>query len=108
MDKKTKRTTTLFPKTLRFMAIMGENVRLARKRRHWSTENLAQRAGISRTTLVSIEKGAASVSIGHYAAVLFALGLAEDLTRLAAEDTAGRTLQDMETLSPRTRKKAQI
>jgi DNA-binding XRE family transcriptional regulator len=94
-----KKPATLFPKVNRFLKITGENIRLARKRRHWTTQNLAERSGISRGTLVSIEKGSSRVSIGHYASVLFALGLAEDLTCLAGDDPEGRRLQDIETLS---------
>jgi len=108
MDKRKKMTATLFPKVIRYLAIMGENIRLARKRRHWTTESLAERAGISRTTLVAIEKGSASVSLGHYAAVLFALGLSEDLTKLAGDDPEGRKLQDIDTLSPRVQKKGRV
>jgi len=85
--------------------VMGENIRLARKRRLWTTANLAERAGISRTTLVSIEKGSPSVTMGHYAAVLFALGMSEDLSKLAADDREGRTMQDIATLSKRVRRK---
>ena len=94
-----KSKALLFPKVVRILVITGENIRLARKRRHWTTANLAERAGIARGTLVAIEKGSSSVSIGHYAAVLFALGLAEDLTQLAAADLEGRRLQDLDTLS---------
>lgn len=101
-----KRTATIFPKVHRFLGITGENIKLARRRRHWTTENLAERAGISRGTLVAIEKGSPSVSLGHYAAVLFALGLAEDLTKIAGDDPEGRKLQDIETLS--TTKKANV
>jgi transcriptional regulator with XRE-family HTH domain len=103
MNKSKKMTAILFPKVHRYLAITGENIRLARKRRHWTTENLAERAGISRGTLVSIEKGSSSVSIGHYAAVLFALGLSEDLTRLAGDDPEGRRLQDLDTLAGKKR-----
>jgi transcriptional regulator with XRE-family HTH domain len=105
VNKIKKLKATLFPKALRFLIAVGDNIRLARKRRHWSAENLAERAGISRTTLVSIEKGSPGVSIGHYTAVLFALGLAEDLAKLAGDDPDGRALQDIETLSPAARKK---
>lgn len=104
MNKKKDAKAVLFPKTLRLLAQMGEGIKLARKRRHWSAENLSQRAGISRTTLVAIEKGAPSVSMGHYAAVLFALGLSEDLLKLAADDELGRRIQDAETLAIGARK----
>ncbi len=104
MVSKGKSKAVLFPKVVRFLKITGENIRLARKRRNWTTENLAERAGLARGTLAAIEKGSSSVSIGHYASVLFALGLAEDLTRLAAEDPDGRRLQDIDTLSGGRRK----
>lgn len=44
---------------------------------------LAERAFISRTTLLKVEKGDPGVSVGIYAAVLFALGLLERLAELA-------------------------
>ncbi|MBF0441272.1 MAG: helix-turn-helix transcriptional regulator [Oligoflexales bacterium] len=94
-----KSKALLFPKVVRMLKTTGENIRLARKRRHWTTENLAERAGIARGTLAAIEKGSSSVSMGHYAAVLFALGLAEDLKQLGAADPDGRRLQDIDTLS---------
>ncbi len=99
MVNKGKTKAILFPKVTRALKITGENIRLARRRRHWTTESLAERAGISRGTLVAIEKGMSTVSMGHYASVLFVLGLAEDLTRLGADDPMGRQLQDIETLS---------
>ncbi len=94
-----KSKAVLFPKVVRLLKITGENIRLARRRRHWTTESLAERAGIARGTLVAIEKGSSSVSMGHYASVLFALGVAEDLSLLAADDPEGRQLQDIETLA---------
>jgi len=96
---KGKSKAVLFPKVVRALKITGENIRLARRRRHWTTESLAERAGIARGTLVAIEKGLSSVSMGHYASVLFALGLTDDLARLAAEDPEGRQLQDIKTLA---------
>lgn len=99
MVNKGKTKAVLFPKVVRALKITGENIRLARRRRHWTTENLAERAGIARGTLVAIEKGSSSVSIGHYASVLFALGLADDLALLAADDPEGRKLQDIKTLA---------
>jgi len=44
----------------------------ARKRRCISTATMAQRAMISRTTLVKVEKGDPGVSIGVIATVIFA------------------------------------
>lgn len=55
---------------------------------------IAERAGIGRTTLVKIEKGDEGVSIGQYFRVLIALGLGNDITLLAKDDELGRKLQD--------------
>ena len=49
---------------------------------------------MSRPTLRAIERGDASVSIGAYANALHALGMAEDLRAVGADDTLGRKLQD--------------
>lgn len=44
--------------------LLGQQIRLERKRRQWSEQNLAERAGISRATLQKIEAGEMSPSIG--------------------------------------------
>lgn len=77
------------------MTVMGEQIKLARLRRNLSMAQVAERASCSVLTLNRIEKGCATVSIGIYARVLFALQLEDDLTLIAKEDTLGRTLQDL-------------
>lgn len=51
---------------------------------------------MSRVTLTKIEKGDPSVSLAHYATVLFVLGLADRLQDLAdaTEDTVGLMLEE--------------
>ncbi len=77
------------------MAVMGEQIRLARLRRNLSIAQVAERATCSPLTVSRIEKGSPTVSIGIYARVLYALQLDDDITLIAKEDTLGRTLQDL-------------
>lgn len=89
-----KRTVTLMPSAQRVLKELGENIRLARLRRKLSTEQVSQRAGISRSTLYKIEMGTPGVALGLYCQVLFILGLEKDLLKVAADDLLGRKLQD--------------
>lgn len=92
-----KKATILLPQTQEILNQMGEQIRLARLRRHLTAELVAERAGISRMTLSNIEKGSPSVAIGSYAAVLHALnGMDKDLLLVARDDELGRKLQDLE------------
>lgn len=92
-----KKATVLLPQTQEVLNQMGEQIRLARLRRHLSAELVAERAGLSRVTLSNIEKGSPSVAIGSYAAVLHALnGMDKDLLLVAKDDELGRKLQDLE------------
>ncbi len=93
----------LLPKTNGYIEQMGNQIKLARLRRNLSVELIAQRAGISRATLWSIEKGSPKVSMGNYAAVLHAIGgLDEDLLLIAKDDAVGKQMQDLK-LSTRKR-----
>lgn len=97
------RNATLFPKEQRILARLGENIRLARMRRKISAELLAERANIGRTTLWSLEKGNANVSLTTLIRVLSSLGMAEELGKLAQDDVLGRKLQDIELLKRNVR-----
>ena len=92
-----KKATVVLPQTQDILIQLGEQIRLARLRRHLSAELVAERAGLSRVTLSNIEKGSPSVAIGSYAAVLHALnGMDKDLLLVAKDDELGRKLQDLE------------
>lgn len=88
----------IFPKYNLLLEQMGENIKLARKRRKLTTIQVSERAGIARSTLYLIEKGDTSVSFGAIFNVLRVLGLQNDILKLAADDELGRKLQDMELL----------
>jgi len=84
----------IFPKHQKILQVVGENIKLARKRRKLTTIQVAERAGIDRTTLYLIEKGMPSVSMGAYFNVFRVLGLQDDFMQLAANDKQGRDIQD--------------
>jgi transcriptional regulator with XRE-family HTH domain len=88
----------LLPKFQRMVAQVGENIKLARKRRKLTTVQVAERAGINRSTLYQIEKGNPRVAFGAYFNVLRTLNLHEDVLKIAADDELGRKLQDLELL----------
>jgi len=88
----------IFPKHLKILQQVGENIRLARKRRKITTLQVSERADIDRKTLYKIENGDSKVSFGAYFNVLRVLGLQDDFLKLAADDEFGRKLQDLELL----------
>jgi len=72
---------------------LGQDIRDARRRRRIPTAVMADRASISRTTLVKVEKGDPAVSLGIYAKVLFVLGMLDRLADLADVTTDRRGLE---------------
>ena len=96
-----RKTTVQHPSVRRLLRALGENLRLARLRRGFSMQLVAERTGMSRTTLRSIERGEAGVTIGAYANVLHSLGLQEDLAVVGRDDELGRKLQDAQLPSRR-------
>lgn len=107
-----KKRIVILPKAKRILSEMGENIKLARLRRKLSSEQIAERANISRPTLTSIEKGTPSVSMGSYFLVLQVLGLDKDFLKLAKDDELGRILQDaklgIRERAPKKKKKNKI
>ena len=97
-----RKTTIQLPSLQRILHGLGENIRLARLRRKLTAQQVAERAGMTRTTLRSIEKGEPGVTLGAYANVLMCLGLHQDLTLIARDDELGRKIQDTD-LPQRTR-----
>ncbi len=86
----------ILPGTEKILQTMGEQIKLARLRRRLSAELVAERAGISRSTLWKIENGNPAVAMGSYAAALHALnGMDVDLLLVAKDDVLGRRMQDL-------------
>jgi len=94
LDIMNSRSILVLPQLEKLLVQLGENLKLSRLRRKLTTAQVAERAGITRTTLWQVEKGAPHVSMGAYAQVLFVLGMEKDLLKLATDDELGRRLQD--------------
>jgi len=92
------RKAIVFPSNKRILKTLGENIKLACKRRKLTQKLVADRTGLSRLTIRKVENGDPSVSIGHYINVLAVLDLAGDLEKVALDDELGRKLQDIELL----------
>lgn len=94
-------TPPLPPRLTRTLDSLGHNLQLARLRRMYPAELVAERAGISRATLTRAERGDPAVAMGIYARILLALGLDGDLESVARDDELGRKLQDLQLTTPR-------
>ncbi|MDA3791648.1 MAG: helix-turn-helix transcriptional regulator [Desulfobacula sp.] len=75
---------------------LGDDLKKARLRRRLKMSVVADRAGISLETLAKIQKGNSGVSMGNYAAVIFAVGLGIKWMGLAGieNDSMGRMLDE--------------
>lgn len=94
----------IMPATENILKTLGEQIKLARLRRNLTAELVAERAGVSRSSLWKVESGNPAVAMGIYAAVLHALNnMDKDLLLIAKDDEMGRKLQDLELI---TRKRA--
>ncbi len=97
----------VFPAEKKLLTDLGERLKLARLRRRYAAELVAERAGISRMTLHRAEQGSPAVSLGVYVRVLAVLNLENDIALVAADDRLGRKLQDLALpLAQRAKKKA--
>ena len=94
------RTTVLPDPESALLAALGERLRLARRRRRKTAQEVAMQAGITRVTLRRVEAGEPAVTMATYVKVLATLGLAQDLVLVARDDTLGRRLQDEQLQRP--------
>jgi transcriptional regulator with XRE-family HTH domain len=95
-----RKPPVIFPQEQRLLSQLGERLKLARKRRKLSNAVVAQRAGISRTSLYKVEAGEPGATMGTYLRVMAVLGLEADINVLAADDKVGRKLQDLALEAP--------
>jgi len=81
---------------LKALRKLGQDISDARRRRRITTELMAERAGLARSTIGKIEKGDPTTSMGGYASVLFVLGMDKRLCELvdSTHDLIGRRLED--------------
>jgi len=81
---------------LRALRKLGHDIRDARRRRRIPVAIAAQRASISKTTWLKVEKGDPGVLAGTYVTVLFVLGLVDRVGQLAdpGTDTVGLQLEE--------------
>lgn len=84
----------LLPKYTRMLKTMGDQIRLARLRRNYTMQEMAERTQLSRSTITKIEAGDEGVAMGSYFRVLIALALGQDILLLAKDDVLGHKLQD--------------
>lgn len=89
-----RKVAPLLPSSEVLLRQLGDRLRLARRRRHLSAKQVAERAGMTPMTLRSLERGGTGVTIGAYLAVMQVLGIERDLDLLAQTDSTGRALQD--------------
>jgi transcriptional regulator with XRE-family HTH domain len=94
---RTTRASVVLPIPVRrALRKLGQDIRDARRRRRIPVQIAAERASISRMTLLKIEKGEPGVAMGSYATVLFVLGLADHLADIAdpKHDAIGLQLEE--------------
>ncbi len=91
------RSSVILPSPVkRALRKLGQDVKDARRRRRIPVSIAAERASVSKNTLLNIEKGDPAVAIGLYATVLFVMGMVERLADIAdvKSDAVGLQLEE--------------
>lgn len=83
MPKRSGAIDTMPSAVLAHLRRLGEDLSIARKRRREPLKAWAQRLGVSEPTLMRMEKGDPSVSMGVYATALWLMGRSQALAELA-------------------------
>ncbi|MDB6088068.1 MAG: family transcriptional regulator [Gammaproteobacteria bacterium] len=82
------------PAVAQALRALGENLAIARVRRHESQRAWAKRVGCSVPTLIRMERGDPGVGTGIYATALWLIGRAAALPELAAPATDRGALEN--------------
>ena len=75
------------------LVALGHNIKVARLKRRLPQNVLAERAGVSLSTLCKIESGNGGVAIAGYAAVLMALDLGTPFSEIGRNDPLSMALE---------------
>ena len=86
MPKSSQVALSLPPVARAALRELGENLGIARRRRKESQREWAERIGISLPTLIKLEKGDPTVSMGAYLSALWLIGRAQALAKIAAPE----------------------
>lgn len=109
MSKSSLALVALPPEALAALAMLGEHLALARLRRKESQRQWASRLGVSVPTLIRLEKGDPTVSMGVYATALWLLGLSGGLAELAEPGKDVRALEmDVRQASRRRQRRSRV
>jgi transcriptional regulator with XRE-family HTH domain len=74
---------SLPPEMADVISRLGERIRIARKRRGITMEEMASRMFVNRKTLARLEKGDSGVSLAVFVSALWVLGLDKDIRDVA-------------------------
>ena len=83
----------IFPvsdKLLKILAAYGANLKAARERRSITMVEMAERIGVSVSTIIRLEKGSYDLPIATYLQAMYVLGLEKELEKLCKEDIVGQ------------------
>jgi len=86
MSKKSMAVDGLSQTASKELRLLGEYIKIARKRRHLSVRAFADRIMVSPPTVISLEKGRPTVSLGVFLQALTALSLDQNFSDFLAPE----------------------
>lgn len=104
-----KRVRTYSPATVEAARLLGARVRLARRERRWTLQELADRVGVTHVTMRKVERGDLSVGLGVAFEAAAVVGIAlfhEEASRRSLE--AGRVDDRLAVLPQVVRRPAEV